>query len=71
MTRSPFFVRPAGTSWGLIGPCWRWPAEPGLQRCRRFVVDGAVGTDLVVVSKPVLHFSPRIVKAHEPVGILN
>ena len=24
---------------------------------------------LVVVSTPVLHFSPRIVKAHEPVGV--
>ena len=36
---------------------------------RRFVADRAMGPHLVVVSTPSLAFSPRVVEAHEPVGV--
>lgn len=35
------------------------------QRYRRFVADGAVGTDLVVVPTPFLHLHPGMVKGQE------
>ena len=37
------------------------------ERYRRFVADGAVRSDLAVVSTPFLHFLAGVVKAKEPV----
>jgi hypothetical protein len=36
---------------------------------RRFVADRAVGTNLVIVSTPILAFLARLVEALEPVGV--
>lgn len=40
-----------------------------MQCDRRFVSDRTVWSNLVVVSTPFLHFSPCVVKAHEPVCV--
>jgi hypothetical protein len=40
-----------------------------LQRNRGFVADGAMWALLVVVSAPILHFRPGVVKCHEPVCV--
>lgn len=39
------------------------------QRYRRSIADGAVRSDLVVVLEPIFHFSTRVVKVNEPVGV--
>lgn len=39
------------------------------QRYRWFVSDRAVGTDIVVVLTPFLHFHTGVVKAHEPMCV--
>ena len=39
------------------------------ERDRRFVADRAVWTHFVVVSTPILHFLPCVVKAQEPVRV--
>ena len=39
------------------------------QRCRRFIANGAVWSDLVVVFEPIFYFSMCVVKAHEPVRV--
>jgi len=36
---------------------------------RRFVADGAVRANLVIVSTPVFQFQPGVVKAHEPMCV--
>ena len=39
------------------------------QRYRRFIANGAVWSDFVIVLEPSFHFSTCVVKAHEPVGV--
>jgi len=39
------------------------------ERYRHLVADGAVRTDIVVVSTPMLHLPPGVVKGQEPVGV--
>ncbi len=58
----------AGKFWGL-GSCRRGCRRAFQERNRRLVADRAVGSDLVIVSTPSLHFFARVVKRHEPVGV--
>lgn len=39
------------------------------ERNRHFVADRAVWPELIIVSTPILHLCPRVVKAHEPVSV--
>lgn len=39
------------------------------ERYRHLIADGAVRTDLIVVSTPMLHLLAGVVKGQEPVGV--
>ena len=39
------------------------------QRYRRFITNGTVRSDFVIVLEPSFNFSTCVVKAHEPVGV--
>ena len=39
------------------------------QRYRRFIANRTVWSDFIIVLEPIFHFSARVVKAHEPMGV--
>jgi hypothetical protein len=55
---------PASSAARLVGV-----AGPRMKLARRFAAEGAMRTNVVIVSTPSLAFSPSFVEAQEPVGV--
>ena len=55
---------PASSAARLVGV-----AGPRMKLARRFAAEGAMRTNVVIVSTPSLAFSPSLVEAQEPVGV--
>jgi hypothetical protein len=55
---------PASSAARLVGA-----AGPRMKLARRFAAEGAMRTNVVIVSTPSLAFSPSFVEAQETVGV--
>lgn len=62
--------RPAGAGkFRPVGSSRRGCRKAIHEHDRRLVADRTVRSDLVIVSTPILHFHPGVVKAHEPMRV--